>query len=73
MHPIDALALFYAQWLGGILIAGTLYTLWQSWRLQKAEDEFWDGWILKEGKMNPDYMDQHRSYRFLGSYKGGDK
>lgn len=70
---IDPLALLIAQWLGGILTVGTLYSLWESWRLQKAEDEFWNGWILKDGKMNPDYMDQHRSYRFLGNYKGGDK
>ena len=70
---IDPLALFYAQWLGGILIAGMLYSLWESWRLQKAEDEFWNGWILRDGKMNPNYLDNRRVYRMLGTYKGGDK
>ena len=73
MHPIDALAHSIAIMLGVVLSISTAKALYNAWRDQKAEDEFWEGLILKEGKMNPDYMDQHRSYRFLGSYKGGDK
>tara|TARA_X000000368_G_C23001086_1_gene698968 strand:- start:241 stop:462 length:222 start_codon:yes stop_codon:yes gene_type:complete len=73
MHPIDALAHGAAMVLGVFLSIGLVTAIFNAWRLQKAEDEFWNGWILRDGKMNPDYMDNYRVNRMLGTYKGGDK
>ncbi|MAI05597.1 MAG: hypothetical protein CBB67_021350 [Alteromonadaceae bacterium TMED7] len=69
MHPIDALAHGIAIVLGAMLSIGMVASLIDSYRQQKAEDEFWNGYILREGKMNPDYTDRHRVYRMLGTYK----
>lgn len=74
MHPIDAIAHGIAIVVGLMLSIGTVSILFDNWREQKAEDEFWNGYILRDNKLNPDYTDRHRVYRLLGTYKeGGDK
>jgi len=74
MHPIDAYAHGAAMVLGIILSIGLAQAIFSAWREQRAEDEFWNGWILRDKKINPDYMDNRRVYRMLGTYKeGGDK
>ena len=52
-----------------MLSIGLIAILIDNYRDQKAEDEFWNGYIPREGKMNPDYTDRHRVYRMLGTYK----
>ena len=69
MNPIDALAHGIAIVVGTMLSIGLIAILIDNYRDQKAEDEFWNGYILREGKMNPDYTDRHRVYRMLGTYK----
>lgn len=69
MHPIDAIAHGIAIVVGLMLSIGTVSILFDNWREQKAEDEFWNGYILRDGKLNPDYTDRYRVYRMLGTYK----
>ena len=69
MHPIEVIAYGAVTVIAGMLAIGTVAILFDSWRQQKAEDEFWDGYIVRDNKLNPDYTDRYRVYRMLGTYK----
>tara|TARA_R100000329_G_scaffold121992_2_gene100627 strand:- start:677 stop:913 length:237 start_codon:yes stop_codon:yes gene_type:complete len=69
MHPIEVIAYGAVTVIAGMLAIGTVVILFDSWRQQKAEDEFWDGYIVRDNKLNPDYTDRYRVYRMLGTYK----
>lgn len=69
MHPIEVIAYGAVTVIGCMLSIGTVAILFDSWRQQKAEDEFWNGYILRDGKLNPDFTDRYRVYRMLGTYK----
>lgn len=69
MHPIEIIAYGAVTVTAGMLAIGTVAILFDSWRQQKAEDEFWDGYIVRDNKLNPDYTDRYRVYRMLGTYK----
>ena len=69
MHPIEVIAYCAVTVIGCMLSIGTEAILFDSWRQQKAEDEFMNGYILRDGKLNPDYTDRYRVYRMLGTYK----
>ena len=69
MHPIEIIAYGAVTVIAGMLAISTVALLFDSWWQQKAEDEFWDGFIVRDNKLNPDYTDRYRVYRMLGTYK----